>query len=74
MICPTEEVYHVAGEANVADMATRPGVKLSEIGSKSLWQSGPSFLLLPRDHWPVHQDFVKINPEITITELKLIEL
>ena len=41
LICPTEEVYHVAGEAKVADMATRPGVKLSEIGPKSLWQSGP---------------------------------
>ena len=42
LICPTEEVYHVAGEANVADMATKPGVKLSEIGPiKSLWQSGP---------------------------------
>ena len=71
LICPTEEVYHVAGEANVADMATKPGVKLSEIGPKSLWQSGHLFLLFPRDRWPVNQDFVKINPEIPTTEQKL---
>ena len=63
LICPTEELHHVAGVINVADLATRDGVKLSEIGSSSEWQTGPKFLLVPRDQWTVHRDFVIINKE-----------
>ena len=43
-ICVVEEVFHVAGDLNVADLGTRPGVKLSDLGPDSLWQKGPSFL------------------------------
>ena len=43
-ICPIEQVHHVSGSLNPADIATRGDTKLNEIGPGSLWQCGPSFL------------------------------
>ena len=67
-ICEVEEVLHVAGDLNVADIATRPGVILADLGPDSLWQRGPSFLLCRRDLWPVSRDFMKV--EIPADELR----
>ena len=39
-----EEVFHVSGEDNVADLATHPGAKMGDFGPDSLWQKGPNFL------------------------------
>ena len=58
-ICDVEEVFHVPGDLNVADIATRPGVKLKDLGPDSLWQRGPAFLSCRRDLWPVNRTFVK---------------
>ena len=58
-ICEVEDVHHIPREFNVADMATHPGVSLSDLGPDSVWQRGPSFLARRRDLWPVSRDFVK---------------
>ena len=70
-ICEVEEVFHVPGSLNVADIATHPGTKLSDLGEGSLWQTGPSFLCLRRELWPVTRDFVKVElPEDEIRSVK----
>ena len=58
-ICPVEEIYHVPGSLNIDDLATRPGVKLADLGPNSIWQQGPNFLRLRRDLWPITRDFVR---------------
>ena len=67
-ICEVEEVHHISREFNVADMATHPGVSLSDIGPDSVWQRGPAFLGSRRDLWPVSREFVKA--EVPETELR----
>ena len=57
-ICPVDDLHYVASSENPADLATRNGIKLSEIGPQSFWQCGPSFLRFRRDLWPVTRDFV----------------
>ena len=52
-ICEVEEVYHVPGKLNVADLGTRSGVRVDQLGSDTVWQKGPSFLSLRRQSWPV---------------------
>ena len=48
-----ENFTHVESKLNPADIGTRMGVKLADLGPSSMWQRGPSFLLLPRERWPV---------------------
>ena len=43
-ICDTEEIFHIPRELNIADLATHPGVRLSDLGPDSVWQTGPQFL------------------------------
>ena len=62
-ICEVEELHHVAGIDNIADIATHSGVKLSDLGPGSPWQTGPSFLCSRRDLWPVSREFVKKVPD-----------
>ena len=59
--CPIEEVHHVSGKLNPADIATRADTKLEDIGPDSWWQTGPSFLCSPRDRWPVTREFVRVE-------------
>ena len=58
-LCPIENVHHVAGDLNPADMATRGLAKLSDIGPGSFWQKGPAFLCSRRADWPVSRNFVR---------------
>ena len=60
-ICPMEDVHHVPGRLNTADIATRGNSSLEDLGPGSLWQTGPSFLCTPRDEWPVTRDFVRVE-------------
>ena len=53
-LCPgMEEVCWVEGNLNPADVGTRPGSKMSQIGEGSIWQEGPAFHQLPRSQWPL---------------------
>ena len=49
-----EEWYWVPGDVNIADYATR-GKHPRDLGEGSLWQTGPKFLELPIEQWPVKQ-------------------
>ena len=48
--------YWIEGSLNVADMTTRAGCSVSEINKGSIWQSGPEFLKLPENEWPIYSD------------------
>ena len=49
-----EEWYWVSGDLNIADYATR-GKHPDDLKEGSLWQTGPTFLELPMDKWPIKQ-------------------
>ena len=59
--CEVEKFHHVATNLNPADLATRSGVKVEDIGVGSFWQQGPSFLASRRDLWPITRDFTKVE-------------
>ena len=61
--CVVDELLHIPGTINVADMATRGNVELEEIGQGSTWQIGPDFIREDRSTWPVTRDFVRHVPE-----------
>ena len=58
-----ENFCHVEGKLNPADVGTRPGVKLSDLGPGSMWQGGPGFLKLPRSQWPLKEKVTAKVPE-----------
>ena len=57
-VCQVDDIHYVASADNPADLATRGGVKLKDIGPDSFWQKGPTFLCSRRDLWPVSRDFL----------------
>ena len=58
-VCVMEDVHHVSGALNPADIATRGNSCLESLGPGSFWQTGPAFLCSPRSEWPVTRDFVR---------------
>ena len=62
-----EKVQHVPGVLNTADLPTR-GVKLDKMGVGSLWQSGQTFLSLPRSQLLVTRDFIR--PDLPQDEIR----
>ena len=59
-LCPMEDVHHVSGKLNPADIATRGTTKLEDIGPGSFWLTGPQFLCSPFELWPVTREFVRV--------------
>ena len=57
-VCEVDDIHYVASADNPADLATRGGVKLKDIGPDSFWQKGPTFLCSRRDLLPVSRDFL----------------
>ena len=70
-LCLVDKVHHISGVLNVADLATRGGVKLCDLGPDSLWQKGPDFLSCRRERWQVSRDFMKVNSDIPDQELRI---
>ena len=60
-ICKMEEPHYVPGTLNTADLCTRGTARVEDVLPGSLWQSGPQFLVLGRDQWPVTRDFVRTD-------------
>ena len=56
--CPVEEIHHVSGDLNPADMATRGSTRASDLSPDSIWWHGPDFLCMQRESWPVSRSFV----------------
>ena len=55
--CPVEEVYHVPGHLNPADVATRGLAKVADIGPGSFWQKGPAFFVFWEGSLACYQRF-----------------
>ena len=51
------EWYHLSSNDNAADQPTKLTSTLDDVSMDSPWQRGPSYLYLPRDQWPINQDF-----------------
>ena len=58
--CDVEEVLNFRAEDSLDDFGTRGLAKLSELGLHSMWQTGPSFLMLPHEQWPL-RDLAAVN-------------
>ena len=54
--------YWIEGKLNPADLLTRP-CKPIILNSNSLWQSGPEFLSLPFELWPISQEYALELPD-----------
>lgn len=52
-----EDLQHIPGPLNPADLATRNACSAEDVGGGSLWQQGPEFLKSPRSEWPISRDF-----------------
>ena len=52
----------------MADLCTRGTAKVEDVMPGSLWQSGPHFLVLGRDQWPVTRNFVRTD--LPVEEIK----
>ena len=58
-----EDLQHIAGPLNPADLPTRTNCCAQDVDMNSTWQNGPAFLQLPRNQWPVSRDFRNTIPE-----------
>ena len=58
-----ENLQHIAGTLNPADLPTRSNCSAQDVGMDSTWQNGPTFLQHNRDQWPVSRDFRTSIPE-----------
>ena len=72
--CTVEDIHHVSGDLNPADLATRGLARVDELGPGSFWQQGPHFLSLRRELWPVSREFVneQLPPEEVRTKKAVI--
>ena len=66
--CPVEDIHHVSGDLNPADLATRGLARVGDLGPGSFWQQGPHFLSLRRELWPVSREFV--NEQLPLEEVR----
>ena len=46
-----EELQHIVGLLNPADLPTRTNCTAKEVNVNISWQNGPTFLQLPRKRW-----------------------
>ena len=58
---------HIEGKLNPADVGTRSGTRLSDLGPGSKWQAGPEFFKLPRNRWPLKN---KVTAEVPKEEIR----
>ena len=64
-----EEIQYVKSALNPSDLSTKATARVSELGPESFHQTGPDFLSLPRDSWPVYSNFDPVD--IPADELRL---
>ena len=52
-----ENWYHVPSKKNISDLGTRRDATVTDVSKGSEWQDGASWMRLPKEEWPVSQDF-----------------
>ena len=65
-------IQHVPGLLNPADIATRDTSLPQDVAEQSTWQSGPSYLALPMEHWPFSRNFLDRIPDQELRSPKAI--
>ena len=60
------EWWHVKSEHNAADRPSRLDSTPADIGLGSLWQTGPDYLCLDREQWPLERNFADRKNKVTI--------
>ena len=58
----TDKWWWIASDDNAADFATRPQHSL-KLRSDSLWQTGPKYLAIPMEQWPISQPCIQELPD-----------
>ena len=58
-----DQLYHTAGDINIADIPSRGTANLQDIGPGSEWQLGPPYLKFSRENWPINRDFIHGVPD-----------
>ena len=53
------EWYHVSSDDNAADVVTRMRSLPSDLSLQGAWLSGPSYLKLPIQQWPIDRNFAE---------------
>ena len=68
----TSEWYHVSSEDNSADRTTRLHSVPEDFGLDSEWMTGPAFLKLLVEKWPVNRNFAdrKSNVKLPVEEIR----
>ena len=65
-------VQHVPGTMNHADNPTWDTTVPSDVAEDSIWQAGPAYLQLLKEHWPFSWDFADNIPEKELRRPKAI--
>ena len=60
------EWWHVRSEHNAADRATRLDSVPSDLKLGSEWQTGPDYLCLDREEWPLERNFAERKTKVQI--------
>ena len=61
-----EDWHWIEGVQNIADIISR-GAAAKDLGENSVWQTGPEFLKLPEEEWPIKQSYSgQILPEAIV--------
>ena len=63
-------VHHIPGSNNPADVGTRSGVLVEDLGEGSVWQRGPTFLGLPYADWPITTDEARFTARVPSEEVR----
>ena len=60
-----DKVHYIPGPQNPGDAPTRGSILYKDLDMGKIWQTGPDFIMEPRDTWPLSDDFVptSVPPE-----------
>ena len=66
------EWWHVSSEDNAADRASRLDSVPADLQLGSVWQTGPDYLCLEREEWPVDRRFADRKTKVLIPEEEIV--
>ena len=62
----TTEWHHLASEDNAADRTSRIHSLPEDLGLDSEWMTGPAYLKLPVEQWPINRDFADRKSKVKL--------
>ena len=67
------EWWHVKSEDNAADRASRLDSVPADLQLGSLWQTGPDYLCLDREEWPLERNFSDRKTKVEIPQEEIVK-